>query len=378
MFALRVSNMIIPSDRPATVSGRFALLDLLRYVAAMMVALMHIGIEVGNKYNDVYSVPLLGYLIKNGAFGVDIFFIISGFVIIETAQRKNTSDFLIARFTRLFPGLLISMAVILVIGSHFIRTYPTPLSSFINSIFLTYPVTGVEPLTTQLWTLVYEIKFYGIVGVLLLLKPSAFTKRVWILIALVAWQLAILRLSPPTSPGLSNEPLVGFFASWGHIGNLFALGICLNFVSQLDWKSKYWTIPVLGVSVFFVWKTFFLGHYQQEMALCLGVFSVLIFISNKIESGKTLGRIAQWFGLSSYLIYLLHEQVALAFFNVFQKRVTGDIAVTLVATTAFITFVGIVLALFVERPLQGIAQRFLIGLSLRLPQSQPQPAEQVK
>lgn len=211
--------------------SRYALLDILRFTAAMMVALMHWGLEEGpNKFHGVYTIPLLGFLIQNGSLGVDIFFLISGFVIIETAQRKDSLDFLIARFTRLFPGLLISMLIVLVVGSHFIKPYPTPLKSFVNSIFLSFSITHVQPLATQLWTLIYEIKFYGAIALLLLILPKAFKRSSGIIAILIFWQLTIAFLES-FDFSFSSSPFK--YLSLGHFGSLFALGICLNFLGKI-------------------------------------------------------------------------------------------------------------------------------------------------
>ena len=49
-------------------------IDLLRFIAAMMVATMHWGIEVGNeRFQRIYDLPIIGDLVKNGSFGVNIF-----------------------------------------------------------------------------------------------------------------------------------------------------------------------------------------------------------------------------------------------------------------------------------------------------------------
>jgi peptidoglycan/LPS O-acetylase OafA/YrhL len=49
-------------------------IDLLRFIAAMMVATMHWGLEIGSeRYQEIYDVPIIGDLVKNGSFGVSIF-----------------------------------------------------------------------------------------------------------------------------------------------------------------------------------------------------------------------------------------------------------------------------------------------------------------
>ena len=100
--------MVIRANR----SKRIATIDLLRFLAALMVATYHWSLEIGiERAQQIYDIPIIGGLIQDGAFGVPIFFIISGFVIIGAAQRYNSVEFIFARFNRLFPGLLICMLV---------------------------------------------------------------------------------------------------------------------------------------------------------------------------------------------------------------------------------------------------------------------------
>lgn len=71
-------------------TARFPSLDLLRYIAAIMVACFHWSLEIGaDRSHALYRVPLLGAFIENGSVGVQIFFIISGYVIFETAKNRS-------------------------------------------------------------------------------------------------------------------------------------------------------------------------------------------------------------------------------------------------------------------------------------------------
>lgn len=164
--------MSISSRKPVT---RFALIDLLRYFAAMMVSIMHWGLELGpERMLQVYELPVIGFLIENGALGVDVFFLISGYVIFETAMRKDSLDFIAARFIRLFPALLISMSIVAIVSPRIVGNYQFSIDSYFHSIFFSYQAANVQPLATQLWTLVFEIKFYGAVAIILLLFPRIF------------------------------------------------------------------------------------------------------------------------------------------------------------------------------------------------------------
>src|SRR5688572_21822797 len=101
-------------------TGRLAGLDVLRGLAAAAVMLHHHG----EYYDVLYSgrTPLFVNL-HAGHFGVELFFIISGFVILMTIERKRTvRDFAVSRFTRLMPTFLAA----LVLASVILTVWPMP------------------------------------------------------------------------------------------------------------------------------------------------------------------------------------------------------------------------------------------------------------
>lgn len=71
-------------------------------------------------------------------------------MIFSTAQRNSGIDFLAARCITLFSGLLISMIMVLFVGSRFIHVYDYPIHSLIKSVFLTWTINGTEPCDSAL------------------------------------------------------------------------------------------------------------------------------------------------------------------------------------------------------------------------------------
>ena len=87
-------NRISALFRYKTAESRLAELDTLRGIAAIMVLLLHFGI------------------FKYGGAGVDLFFIISGFVIFMSIERsRNLKAFWRSRFVRLYPSYWLSIAI---------------------------------------------------------------------------------------------------------------------------------------------------------------------------------------------------------------------------------------------------------------------------
>ena len=340
---------------PAKQTERQPSIDLLRFIAAMMVATMHWGLEVGSeRYQGIYEVPIIGDLVKNGSFGVSIFFVISGFVIIGTAQKYNAIEFIFARFTRLFPGLLISMLIVLIVGSHFIHSYEKPFTSFFHSIFLTYQVAGVQPLATPLWTLIIEIKFYIGVAIALFLLPRFFKSTKGIITLLTSWELIIIILRETTSPiGTYLLPYITLNGS----NNLFALGICFNLLSKVKIKLTQENLLLSLISLYFINEVFLVDKHMTITKLYMIIASIMIIFSRKIVLHPSLQKVSYWLGLSSYLIYLLHEHLGMAFVLQLQAHVTRNIFFVIGVAATLITIVSVLLAIFIEKPIQRFLKR---------------------
>lgn len=336
--------------RRKSTGQRFALIDLLRYFAAMMVALMHWGLELGpSRMEAVYNLPVLGFLIKNGGLGVDIFFLISGYVILETAMRKDSLDFLVARFIRLFPGLLISMSIVALVSPKIVGNYQFSIDSYLHSIFLTYQASNVSPLASQLWTLIFEIKFYGAIALVLLIFPQTFKSVKGILLLLLAWQVLLGILS-----AFSNN----LFASYSHYfnlgksGTLFAFGICLNLLSRNPKSFSFRHAAIIGFTIYFGIQMFSKSFYDSRSAILIVCSSLLILIARHIEFKKKLTKGLQLLGLSSYLIYLLHEHLGTFFVMLFQAHVSNNLLVLMVSSALFITLCSLFIAYYIEKPMQ--------------------------
>jgi peptidoglycan/LPS O-acetylase OafA/YrhL len=144
--------------------------DLLRFFAALMVVLNHFGVFAWNRpavdangkwlaFPEVVSASWYGWV------GVQIFFVISGFVIAASAQKATPTGFLKHRIIRVFPTLWIcstlAFAVLLCSGQPFSILLP----AYIRSLFL----SPVGPyIDGVVWTLVVEAAFYFLIFLTLL------------------------------------------------------------------------------------------------------------------------------------------------------------------------------------------------------------------
>ena len=141
-------------------------LELLRFIAAMLVVFAHLpGLDGINILNGSFL---------SGAIGVDLFFIISGFVMYLSSRELNGAldslGFLIRRIFRVMP-LYLLVSVIYLFAT---KSYSNISADYLLKSILLLPIQGegevLDPLVYLGWTLRFEMFFY------LLASISAFTK----------------------------------------------------------------------------------------------------------------------------------------------------------------------------------------------------------
>ena len=322
--------------------SREPILDLLRYFAALLVFLLHLQLESGI-FNSGFLFHLKT-LALSGGVGVPIFFIISGYVITLTALRTaNPIKFIWARFIRLFPGLFFSMLVVLIVGSRFIHTYQKPLPSFFTSITLTYNIYAIDPLTSVLWTLLIEIRFYFLIFILLFIKPSAFKSQKSML--LIISILSILHF-----------PVFGKVNAIDHFLNgnskYFFLGICIFYSSRIQKESIFTGTLWIMFSVYFAFDlAIFEGLNIRNSLIIFSVF--VVFLSRHIVLNRQVSRFFSYCGLASYPMYLIHTHVGVAIKNILDVKLDNSILILLLCT-ALLTTISFTINRLLEAPLQAL------------------------
>ena len=146
-----------------------ATLDLLRLVAALSVLAFHylfrssVSGEMATAYPEVAPVAIYGYL------GVNLFFLISGFVIAWSAEGRSWETFGLARFIRLYPGHVVCMTltflVMLVLAP---AAFPVSGAQYLANLTMFAPALGQPFMDGVYWSIVLELVFYGWVTLALL------------------------------------------------------------------------------------------------------------------------------------------------------------------------------------------------------------------
>ena len=161
--------------------------DFLRFCAAMMVILAHaFPLSVGNIDNELLMLATNRQM-DFGSLGVAIFFVISGYLITKSYDRRDDFTFFVkARFLRMIPAL-VCVTILSILAGAFITTHP--LKSYISdpqtlkylinisAIKITYALPGVfdsniypNAVNGSLWTIPFEVMCYVMVASLGLMR----------------------------------------------------------------------------------------------------------------------------------------------------------------------------------------------------------------
>jgi len=213
-----------------TAPERLVLVQVLRGMAALLVLLGHVQEQLAVAMAKA-GMPPWPRLAWPGGFGVDLFFCISGFIMVVTSARLfgqpgATRNFLRRRALRLVPLYWLAtgaFGMVLALGT---QPGPAqPVQAWLASLlFIPYPTRGIEgdmvfPLLSLGWSLNYEVLFYLLFSVAIVLPARRAVLAVWAALLLLTAAGAVLE---PDHPALVfwSRPIVLEFG----MGMLVGLG----------------------------------------------------------------------------------------------------------------------------------------------------------
>lgn len=319
--------------------NRFYILDLLRFLAAVAVVFYHYSIYFGE------SAPLLIDLSKYGYLGVDFFFLLSGFVIMASAQNRTPFEFAFARALRIYPAF-ISCLLLTVLTMKYIGGHSIPPIFWLANATILNDYLGIPNLDGVYWTLQAELKFYGCVFLLIF---TGFLRywRIWLAVWLA---LALLHYfySQPFFMGWVINPQYSFY---------FIAGVCAYLLFSTDqsilikiyfWISTIFGVVVAGEQV----KNFMPSPSSENILLTRVVVATFFLFFYAISSGffniRNPRRWWAYLGALSYPLYLLHNMIGKTLINYF--AVSINIYALTVFVSALILTLSFMVHFFIEKP----------------------------
>jgi len=270
-------------------------LDALRGIAAMMVVLFHYTTRYNDLYYHLYLFPF--EIFRYGFFGVQLFFIISGFVIFMTlARTKLPMDFVVSRFSRLYPAYWAAIALTFTVVSVFsLPGREKDISTALINLTMLQKWMGVEDVDPVYWTLALELSFYAIMFVLhitRLIKKIDLICFAWLALIAVAHTL-----EQQLEMGIPAVIKISLLLSHGHF---FIAGIFFyKLKSSKENKYLFYLIPCLAVEYYTSGSLVFLlaGYFLVFWAFAKDKLSIL--------AAKPL----VFLGTISYSLYLIHQNL---------------------------------------------------------------------
>ncbi|WP_031549800.1 acyltransferase family protein [Parvularcula oceani] len=321
-------------------------IQLLRALAAILVAAFHLN---GSMVNDYGYDGLLG-LFRHGEAGVDLFFVISGFIILHTTLKRpemTRNAFLEARAFRIYPiywAILAAYLLLAVVGARFgvEAGYATdPLTVLNSAALFPYP----REVITIAWTLTIEVLFY------LVFALTFFRFGVkGFLTAMLAWVL----LSQAVKAAGFEGPWTALTLYTGNAEFLYGALLALAFAQgRMPAALPVLLAGVVGFSAF-LW-TGGEGYgplSSREFGAGIPAAAILYGI---LGLGGRLPRVFTLLGDASYVLYLIHLLAFSVLLRVFGSVLAqggllqeAALLVMLVAVTA----ASAIVHLLVEQPLQ--------------------------
>lgn len=324
----------------------------MRAIAALMVVLQHISFKC-----EQYGIPALNFHV--GYFGVDLFFIISGFIMCHTTYKRNIPplSFIKNRVVRIFPlyWLLSSCALVIFIIKPEIVNSSGGKTGILSS-FLLIP-SGEKFLINNGWTLSYEILFYLIFSIFL-----AWKNDVRYLLVSVSIIFMIVIFTP-----LKNQNSYYYFLS-----NTLFIEFILGMISFYLFTKVKSVSYVLSLFLSLVAIYFIYIKNSQNIELnglnrliyaglpMLAIFiSLLSFERNIPEKLKKKLSLLGMVGDASYSIYLTHAFVLSPCAMIISRVINSTLIFVSILFLASIVF-GVVCYKSIELRLISIAKNIYI------------------
>ncbi len=358
---------------------RIRVVDGFRCIAVIGVIFFHFLYRFSPPIMAVNYVPYQfgESVMQYGFFGVQLFFVISGFVICRTLEASsNIREFFIRRLIRLWPTLLVCSVITYVFvkifdRAHFIEFFHVSIWSFVPTLTFTTPdlwnyflpelnfsyVDGVY------WSLFVEVIFYLLSAVIFFRDPKSFLRN-WLIFVAITY---ILRVA--TSPKLYFlfDEQINFYLSGAY---RFHFLLKLNYLAYFSagifffyLYSKRTPAPYLSLIMCFitVLEFYFLGSFVLRLLYSgvIALFAIFIFRGRWLAF---LGYpLVAWIGLVSYPLYLLHDNIGIILINAlapWTSSIVSNEFLPFIVTVILIAFSS-ALFVFVERPAASFLKRFV-------------------
>jgi exopolysaccharide production protein ExoZ len=364
------------SRRDAPPSGRIDAIQLLRAIAVLMVVVYHLTVLYPDPRAARWAVPAPLY---SGYAGVDLFFIVSGFIISHVTRRDpfDPVEFGLKRVIRILP--LYWLVTTLILGIWFVRPALVNIRAdsvwrYVVDSYLLLP-TPERPLLGVGWTLQHEFQFYALMA--LLLAFGARRLAIPVLMALFAIGVALRVFIDPRAELFWDWKVFSLYSFQ------FALGIAAYHINARWRLHRPWLLTLCGAALFVATSSIatpLMNAEREVTVVTAGAFGLIRAVGYGIAAfvlalgvlnlrgaytldASPAGRAALLVGDASFSIYLFHNLVLQAL-ALGTRRLPADpptAAIVAVAAIGVVVVSGIIVHRTIERPLLGYLEAHVVS-----------------
>jgi peptidoglycan/LPS O-acetylase OafA/YrhL len=303
---------------------RYYEVDLLRFLAALSVVLYHYTYR-GYAADNYSPLPFLelGRFTKYGHLGVQLFFIVSGYVVLLSVQGKTLRQFFLSRITRLYPAFWAACTLTFLVkciwGTTVADVHMSPLlqagvKQYVFNMTMLHEFFGIAAIDGAYWSLTIEITFYFLIALLLGFKLMQHMN-----LCLTLW-LAYTAL--PSAMHIGTPFSLLFFPSGAPY---FAAGMLFYLIQQP--QGRTWQRYALLLASYLLALRSVIGKINAEalwyheagshavgvgiVTLFFGVFLLIVFRKINLSRFTWLS----WLGALTYPLYLVHSDIGFIAFH---------------------------------------------------------------
>ncbi len=342
----------MPSSAAPARRPRLRGLDALRGLAALAVCLFHYTYSFPRVVGQPFDV---GFVVSAGHYGVDLFFIISGFVIFMTLENSPRAyDFIGARVARIYPAFLVALLLTTtVVCLSALPVLRPSLPKFIANLTMVPQIFGQDVVDGVYWTLAYEAGFY-------------------LFAATVIWRWGLDRVETlcliwlPVTLLLRFEPFVIWhfpyvlhmirLATTGSFAMLFIIGIMIYRICRGHARPLTYVVFAAALGAAFAGPLTFVHPMSGTgYFLLIAVCATLVWLGGTDRLPLKLLAPLIFLGDISYSFYLLHESIGWVVMNRLLAWGVGP-RLTLLLAFGFAVTLAFAANWLVERPGQRVVR----------------------
>ena len=358
-----------PGEKPNNCSedrARVEVLDLLRMIAVLAVIAFHFGYRGPATFTGAgVALPDIANLAKYGYLGVQLFFVISGFVIAYSAEGRTSTAFAIARVARIYPGFLFCMtATFLATLAFGAPRFDATVSQWAANLLIAAPALYQPYMDSAYWTIVCEVIFYA--WVYLLIASGLFRRRIDVVV-LIWLALSLLNETALQSHAVRKLFLTdqsAFFAAGLLLYEIFkgrrdavlqclfglaTAGAVLQGLANVQWLREHY------MTAFDDWTV---------ATLCL-ISILVVTLAVRVRRLPLPPGVIVAIGGLTYPLYLLHQQVGYIALQQLGGHVTPKGILVVVIIAALIAASWAVWR-YIERPAQRLLKKALSQMARRI------------